>query len=146
MNSRSPTIPTSNPYMVWRALFRCLEGAPLADYGEFEATNFIAVLAWKGFYALNYVDVFGGNPRTMLTLDKDKEKKEEEIDTSEAKSQPPPFNPTIEFFLGLFRDYQGQRANKMKALRTFARGGNKSLREAYARLRKLIAATHGITE
>jgi hypothetical protein len=34
----------------------------------------------------------------------------------------------------------------MKALRTFARGGDESLREAHARLRRLISATHGVTE
>jgi hypothetical protein len=37
--------PNFNPYMVWRALFGYLEGAPLADYGEFEAANFTAVVA-----------------------------------------------------------------------------------------------------
>jgi hypothetical protein len=37
--------PNFNPYMVWRALFGCLEGAPLADYGEFEVENFTAVVA-----------------------------------------------------------------------------------------------------
>jgi hypothetical protein len=34
----------------------------------------------------------------------------------------------------------------MKALRTFARGGDESLQEAHARLRRLISATHGVTE
>jgi hypothetical protein len=34
----------------------------------------------------------------------------------------------------------------MKALKMFARGGDESLREAHARLRRLISATHGITE
>jgi hypothetical protein len=34
----------------------------------------------------------------------------------------------------------------MKALRTFARGGDESLREAHAQLRRLIIATHGVTE
>jgi hypothetical protein len=34
----------------------------------------------------------------------------------------------------------------MKALRTFARGGDESLREAHTRLRQLISATHGVTE
>jgi hypothetical protein len=75
-----------------------------------------------------------------------RKKKEEETERSVAEGQPPPFNPTAEFFLRLFRDYQGQRADKMKALRTFARGGDESLREAYARLRRLITATHGVTE
>jgi hypothetical protein len=32
----------------------------------------------------------------------------------------------------------------MKALRTFARGGDELLREAHTRLRRLIAATHGV--
>jgi hypothetical protein len=34
----------------------------------------------------------------------------------------------------------------MKALRTFARGSDESLREAHARLRRLISTTHGVTE
>jgi hypothetical protein len=124
--------PNFNPYMVWRALFGCLEGAPLADYGKFEAANFIAVVAWRDFYAPNYADVFGGNPTSASTSGKGKDKKEEETDRSVAEGQPPPFNPTAEFFLRLFRDYQGQQADKMKALRTFARGGDESLREAHA--------------
>jgi hypothetical protein len=99
--------PNFNPYMVWRALFGCLEGAPLADYGEFEAANFTAVVAWRDFYAPNYTDVFGGNPTSTSTLGKGKDKKEEEADMSIAEGQPPPFNPTAEFFLRLFRDYQG---------------------------------------
>jgi hypothetical protein len=37
--------PNFNPYMVWRALFGCLEGAPLVDYGEFEATHYIEIVA-----------------------------------------------------------------------------------------------------
>jgi hypothetical protein len=138
--------PNFNPYIVWRALFGCLEGAPLADYGEFEAANFTAVVAWRDFYAPNYADVFGGNPTVASTSGKGKDKKEEETDKFVAKGQPPPFNPTAEFFLRLFRDYQGQRADKMKALMTFARGGDESLQEAHARLRRLIIATHGVTE
>jgi hypothetical protein len=82
----------------------------------------------------------------VSTSGRGKDKKEEETDRSVAEGQPPAFNPTAEFFLRLFRDYQGQRADKMKALRTFARGGDESLREAHARLRRLITATHGVTE
>jgi hypothetical protein len=59
---------------------------------------------------------------------------------------PPLFNPTAQFFVQLFRDYQGQKADKMKALRLFARGGDESLREAHTRLRRLISATHGVIE
>jgi hypothetical protein len=46
--------------MVWRALFGCLEGAPLADYGEFEAAHFTGIMAWRNYYAPDYADVFGG--------------------------------------------------------------------------------------
>jgi hypothetical protein len=138
--------PNFNPYMVCRALFGCLEGAPLADYGEVEAANFTTVVAWMDFYAPNYVDVFGGNPTAASISGKGKDKKEEETNRSVAEGQPPPFNPTAEFFLRLFRDYQDQRADKMKTLRTFTRGSDESLREAHARLRRLIIATHGVTE
>lgn len=134
-----------NPYMVWRVLFGCLEGAPLVDYREFEVINFTAIVAWRDFYVPNYTDVFGGNPKTASTLSKGKEKKEEETYTFEAEGQPPPFNPTVEFFLQLFRDYQ-ERADKIKALRTFVRGGDKSLQGTHAQLRRLITAIHGVTE
>jgi hypothetical protein len=99
--------PNFNPYMVWKALFGYLEGAPLVDYGEFEAASFTAVVAWRDFYAPNYADVFGGNPTPASTSGKGKDKKEEETDRSVAEGQPPPFNPTAELFLRLFRDYQG---------------------------------------
>jgi hypothetical protein len=138
--------PDFNPYMVWRALFGCLEGAPLADYEKIEAANFTTVVAWRDFYAPNYADVFGGNPNAASTSGKGKDKKEEETDKSVGEGQPPPFNPTTEFFLRLFQDYQGQRTDKMKALRTFPRGGDESLREAHARLKRLITATHGVSE
>jgi hypothetical protein len=77
--------PNFNPYMVWRALFGCLEEAPLADYGEFEAANFTAVVAWRDFYAPNYADVYGGNPTAASILGKSKNKKEEETDKSVAE-------------------------------------------------------------
>jgi hypothetical protein len=136
--------------MVWRALFEYLEGAPLTHYEKFEATHFIEIIAWRDFYASNYVDVFGGIPRVVKPSGKGKEKKEEgtsKFDNEDQKPvkvvNPPSFNPTAQFFAQL---YQGQRADKMKAPRTFARGGDESLREAYARLRRLISATHDITE
>jgi hypothetical protein len=122
-----------------------LEGAPLADYEEFEAAHFTEIVAWRNYYASDYADVFGGASRVVgpSSTSKNKEKKEE--GKSEEKEQkprdvvnPPPFNPMSQFFIQLGRDYQGQRADKMKALSTFARGGDESLREAHARLRRLI--------
>jgi hypothetical protein len=142
-----------HPYMVWRALFGCLEGAPLADYGEFEAAHFTEIVAWRNYYTPDYADVFGGAPRVVDPSNTSRGKEKKEEGKSEEVEQklgdvvnPPPFNPTSQFFIQLGRDYQGQRADKMKALRTFARGGDESLREAHARLRRLISATHGVTE
>jgi hypothetical protein len=95
--------PNFNPYMVWRALFRCLEGAPLEDYGEFESANLTAIVAWRNFYAPDYAGVFGGVPRAGTSNDKGKDKKEER--QSEEVVQPPPFNPTQQFFARLYQDY-----------------------------------------
>jgi hypothetical protein len=64
-------------YMVWRALFGCLEGAPLADYGEFEAAHFTENVAWRNYYALDYANVFGRAPRVVdpSSTNRGKEKK-----------------------------------------------------------------------
>jgi hypothetical protein len=51
-----------HPYMLWRALFGCLEGASLADYGEFEAAHFTEIVAWRNYYALDYADVLEEPP------------------------------------------------------------------------------------
>jgi hypothetical protein len=103
-----------HPYMVWRALFGCLEGAPLADYGEFEAAHFTEIMAWRNYYVPDYADVFGGAPRVvdLSSTSRGKEKKEQGK-TKEEEQKPgdvvnlPPFNPTSQFFIQLGRDYQG---------------------------------------
>jgi hypothetical protein len=92
-----------HPYMVWKALLGCLEGVPLADYGEFEATHFTEIVAWRNYYTPNYADVFGGAPRVVdpSSTSKDKEKEKKEEGKSEEEEQklgdvvnPPPFNST----------------------------------------------------
>jgi hypothetical protein len=82
-------------------LFGCLEGAPLADYGEFEATHFTEIVAWRNYYALDYTDVFGGAPKVVdpSNTSRGKEKKEEGKSEEEEQKpgdvvNPPPFNPT----------------------------------------------------
>jgi hypothetical protein len=92
-----------------------------------------------------------GPSSTNKGKEKEKEKKEEgKFEEEEQKPgdvvNPPPFNPMSQFFIQLGHDYQGQRADKMKALKTFTRGGDESLREAHVQLRRLISTTHGITE
>ena len=141
--------------MVWRALFGCLEGAPLSDYGDFEIAHATEILAWRDYYAPDYADVWGGGPHVVQPASKGKQEEgststegREAIATSSTLlvASPPPFNLTARFFLQLQQDYHGQRADKMKSLRTFARGSDESLREAHSRLRRLITATHGVTE
>jgi hypothetical protein len=101
--------------MVWRALFGCLEGAPLADYGEFEAAYFTEIVAWMNYYAPDYANVFGGAPRVVgpfsTSNGKEKEKKGEDKSKEEEQKpgnvvNPPPFNPTSQFFIQLSRGYQ----------------------------------------
>jgi hypothetical protein len=101
-----------HPYMVWRALFCCLQGASLVDYGEFEAAYFTEIVAWRNYYALDYADVFGGAPRVvdLSNTSKDKEKNEEGKSEEEEQKlgdvvNPPPFNPTLQFFIQLGHDY-----------------------------------------
>ena len=123
----------------------------MADYGEFEDTHLAEIRAWREYYAPNYADVFGGALR--IPSPNFKGKMEESMSSTEDGSQlgemvanPPPFNPTARFFAQLHQDYQGQRADKMKALRAFTRGGDESLREAHVRLKRLTSATQGIIE
>jgi hypothetical protein len=97
-----------NPYMVWRSLFGCLEGAPLADYGEFETEHLEEITTWRQFYAPDYVDVFGGGISGPSVTKKGKEKEKEKGDeatSGESAGPPPEFNPTTEFFRRLYRDY-----------------------------------------
>jgi hypothetical protein len=81
-------------------LFGCLEGAPLADYGEFEAAHFTEIMAWRNYYVPDYADVFGGVPRVLdpSSTSRGKVKKEEDKSEEEEKPRdvvnPLPFNPT----------------------------------------------------
>jgi hypothetical protein len=84
----------------------------LADYGEFEAAHFTEIMAWRNYYAPNYADVFGGAPRVVdpSSTSWGKVKKEEgKYEEAEQKLgdvvNPPPFNPTSQFFIQLGRDY-----------------------------------------
>ena len=74
-----------HPYMVWKALFNCLEGVPLADYGKFEAPHFTEIVAWRNYFVPDYPDVFGEIPRVVdpSSTSKDKEKEKKEEDKSE---------------------------------------------------------------
>jgi hypothetical protein len=59
---------------------------------------------------------------------------------------PPPFNPVMEFFLRLKKNYQGVKTEKLRSLQEFERKTSESFREAYTRMRRLIVVTQGVTE
>jgi hypothetical protein len=68
-----------NPYMVWKALYGCLEGAPLSHFGEFELGHSIEILAWRDSCAPTYTDVLKEAPRFATPIEKGKK---EEIPSS----------------------------------------------------------------
>jgi len=47
---------------------------------------------------------------------------------------PPPFNPIMEFFLRLKKNYQGVKTEKLRSLQEFERKINESFRKAYTRM------------
>jgi hypothetical protein len=59
---------------------------------------------------------------------------------------PTSFNLITEFFLRLKKNYQGVKTKKLRSLQGFEWKINESLREAYTRMRRLIAVTQGVTE
>jgi hypothetical protein len=66
--------------------------------------------------------------------------------TSTQVVPPPPFNPITKFFLKLKKNYQGVKTEKLRSLQEFEQKTNESLREAYTRMRRLIAVTQGVTK
>ena len=64
----------------------------------------------------------------------------------QTRGQVPLFDPLAEFFESLRVYYQGVRTDKLQSLQTFSRKAGESLREAYTRMRRLIATTQGVTK
>ena len=66
--------------------------------------------------------------------------------TTQTAAVAPTFNHIVEFFKVLAKSYQGVRVDKLRSLQDFQRKTSESLREAYAKMRRLIVATGGVTE
>lgn len=62
------------------------------------------------------------------------------------RGAPSGFNPMVEFFHRLKKNYQGVRTDKLKSLQEFQRRAGESLREAVTRMRRLISVTQGVIE
>ena len=86
----------------------------MSDYGAFEESHEAKILAWRDYYASNYVDMFGEALRTLIVLSRGKKEEGSGSATNsgsvgEFVVNPPPFNPTSRFFQQLHRDYYGQQ-------------------------------------
>ncbi|CAM6082310.1 unnamed protein product [Calypogeia fissa] len=120
-----------SPFLAWKGLFQHLEGPPMDDYHEFRKAHDMEIMAWKDYWSPKYVSMtYGGVVGTAAP----------------EGSLPPAFNPIEEFFEVLKKNYQGVRTEKLKSLQEFQRKTGESLREAHARMRRLISVTQGVTE
>ncbi len=61
--------------------------------------------------------------------------------TSTQVVSPPLFNLVTKFLLRLKKNYQGVKTEKLRSFEEFERKTSENLREAYTRMRRLIAIT-----
>jgi len=110
------------------------------DYHEFRRDHAVEIEAWKQHWSPSYVSITHGGVASGGTI------------TSSTPSMstlvvpPPLFNPIMEFFLRLKKNYQGVKTEKLKSLQKFKQKINESLREAYTHMQRLIIVTQGVTE
>jgi hypothetical protein len=110
------------------------------DYHEFRKDHATEIEEWRQHCSPSYVSITHGGVANGGTIT---------LSTPSTSTQvvpPPPFNPITEFFLKLKKNYQGMKTKKLRSLQEFKRKTSESLREAYTRMRRLIAITQGLTE
>jgi hypothetical protein len=110
------------------------------DYHEFRRDHVTEIEEWRQHWSPSYVSITYGGVASGGTITPSTPS------TSTHVVPPPPFNPITEFFLRLKKNYQGVKTEKLRSLQEFERKTNESLREAYTRMRWLIAVTQGVTE
>jgi len=110
------------------------------DYHEFWRDHAVEIEAWRQHWSPSYVFITHGSVASGGTI------MPSTPSTSTQVVPPPPFNPVTEFFLRLKKNYQGVKMEKLSSLQEFERKTNESLREAYIRMRWLIAITQGVME
>ncbi len=105
------------------------------DYHEFRRDHAIEIEAWRQHWSPSYVFITHGGVASGGTTTPSTPS------TSTQVVPPPPFNPITEFFLRLKKNYHGVKMEKLRSLQEFERKTSESLREAYIRMRQLIAVT-----
>jgi hypothetical protein len=104
------------------------------DYHEFRRNHVTEIEEWKQHWSPSYVSItHGGVANGRITTSSTPS-------TNTQVVPPPPFNPVMEFFLRLKKNYQ------LRSLQEFERKISESFREAYIRIRRLIAITQGVME
>jgi hypothetical protein len=124
-----------SPFLAWKGLFQHLEGLLMDDYHEFRRDHAIEIEAWRQHWSPSYVFITHGGVASGGTTTPSTPS------TSTQVVPPPPFNPITEFFLRLKKNYHGVKMEKLRSLQEFERKTSESLREAYIRMRQLIAVT-----
>jgi hypothetical protein len=110
------------------------------DYHEFRRDHATEIEEWRQHWSPSYVSIIDGGVASGGTIT---------LSTPSTSTQvvpPPSFNPITDSFLRLKKNYQGVKTEKLKSLQEFERKISESLREAYTRMRWLIAITEGVTE
>jgi hypothetical protein len=110
------------------------------DYHEFWRDHAVEIEAWRQHWSPSYVSITHGGVASGGTI------RSSTPSMSTQVVPQPSFNPVTEFFLRLKKNYQGVKMEKLRSLQEFERKTSESLREAYTRMRWLIAVTQGVTE
>jgi hypothetical protein len=124
------------------------------DYHEFRRAHAIEIEEWRQHWSPNCVSITRGGVSSSGTVSAGSSTSTSvgsgvgagPSTSGTSVGVPPSFNPVEEFFSTLRKNYQGVRTEKLKSLQDFERKSGESLREAYARMRRLMATTHGVTE
>jgi hypothetical protein len=124
-----------SPFLAWKGLFQHLEGPLMDDYHEFWRVHAIEIKEWRQHWYLSYVSItHGGVASGGITTSSTP-------NTSTQVIPPLPFNPVMELFLRLTKNYQGLKTEKLRSLQEFKRKTSESLRKAYTCMRRLIVVT-----
>jgi hypothetical protein len=88
-----------SPFLAWKGLFQHLEGPLMDDYHEFWRNHATKIEEWRQHWSPSYVSIIhsgvaSGGTTTLSTPS-----------TSTHVVPPPPFNPIMEVFLRLKKNY-----------------------------------------
>ncbi len=99
------------------------------DYHEFRRDHATEIEKWRQHQSPSYVFIIHGGVVSGGTTTPSTPS------TSTQVVPPPPFNPIMEFFLRLKKNYQGVKTEKLRSLQEFEQKINENLRKAYTHMR-----------